>query len=82
MNKPQIYYFDAKFSLWWRTKEEAKMNSIEPVAVVNYSAYQELERKLEIAIKTLKILKVAVNDKVKDPGATAFDKTLREIEGE
>jgi hypothetical protein len=45
--KPEIYYFDAKFSKWWRNKEEAAMNSIEPVAVVNLSAHQEAQEEIE-----------------------------------
>lgn len=40
----------------------------------------ELLKKLKIAEEGLKILKVAVNDKQKDPGATAFvNKLLFEI---
>jgi hypothetical protein len=53
------------------------------IHVIEYSAFEKLRAKCERYREALETLKVAVNDKVNDPGATAFiERVLKETRGE
>jgi hypothetical protein len=62
---------------------EAKIARLESQNDYLRTSMQDYDERLNKAIEALRTLKVAVNDKVNDPGATAFiARTLAEIEGE